>query len=127
LGSFRFGTRTVNAVSGSATPEFVPLTKWIPAAMVKYIKVLLQLRDRTGQFQVAVALQTAATDPDSPDSFVVKGTYLATNSKQVLALTDVSSDVDSKFYVRFGIAVKNGAGSNLERGEVRLTVTGRDA
>ena len=45
--------------------------------------------------------------------------------KDCSPLLDVSGDVDSHFYVRFGVAVRNSSGTALERGEVSLLVSTR--
>lgn len=112
--------------SGSTTTQFIPMSGWVPAVLFREVKALLQLRDRTANFEVAFALQTAAVDPDQPDAPVVKGSYVNTNTKSCTGLLDITTDVDADFYVRFGVSVRNGTGSTFERGEVILAVTGRD-
>ena len=67
--------------SGTTTGQFIPMTGWIPAINVKEMKSLLQLRDKTDNFQVQVALQTADVDTDSPNSALGKGSFAAVDPR----------------------------------------------
>lgn len=108
--------------SGTTTGQFIPMTGWIPAINVKEMKALLQLRDKTDNFQVQVALQTADVDTDTPNTALGKGTFAAANGKSSTGMLVVSANVDGAYFVRWGVFVKNSSGTALERGEVLLSV-----
>ncbi len=98
------------------------MTNWVVALGVKEAKVLLQLLDRTANFQCGWGLQVATTDTDAPSNPVLKGTYRTTNGKECSGVVSLGTDVDDAFFVRFGVFVKRGSGTNTERGQVSLAV-----
>ena len=108
--------------SGTTTGQFIPMTGWIPAINVKEIKALLQLRDKTSNFQVQVGQQTADVDTDTPNTPIGKGNFAVANGKSTTGMLNVGPDVDGAYFVRWGVFVKNGSGTALERGEVLLSV-----
>lgn len=89
-------------------------------------KVLLQLENRTSNFQVTWGIQTASTDTDAPDAPIAKDlTYIDTNTKETSGVVNLSADLNTKFFVRLGIFVKNSSGSAFERGEVTMVAVTR--
>jgi len=116
---------TQNLTSGSGASEFIPYTNWIPAMSVKWVKAIIDLMSRTQNFEARFALQTATTNPDVPNAPVLKDSWINSTGKVLSSFLDVSADVDGHFYVRFGVAVRNGTGTALERGEVGLLVSTR--
>ena len=117
-----------NLTVASATVTYVTATGWLPAMGYQNVKALLELIDKSGNFSVSVGFQTAATDPTSPDSWAGLETtpnyLLAIGAKDCTAVVDLTSTLDSKFWIRFGYAIKNSSGTSLTRGDVRLTVVG---
>ena len=81
-------TRTSRRVitSGGPAQQFVPMTGWVPAIGVSHIKALMQLRDRTSNFEVQVAQQTADVDTDDPNNPVGKGLFQDTDGKSTSEL-----------------------------------------
>ena len=75
-----------------------------------------------GNFQVQVAQQTADVDTDTPNTPIGKGNFASANGKSTTGMLTVSGDVDGAYFVRWGVFVKNGSGTDLERGEVLLSV-----
>lgn len=116
---------TKTLTCASTTEQVVAFTNWVPAISVKWLKTVIDVITRTTNFQAQLALQTATVDPDSPNAWILKDTWLTATGKDCSGMIDVSADVDGHFYVRFGIAVKNGTGTALERGEVSLLVSTR--
>lgn len=116
---------TKDLSSASTTASFIPYTNWMPAISVKLIKAVIDIISRTTNFEAQLALQTATVDPDVPNAMVLKDTWLNSPGKDASPLLDISADVDTHFYVRLGIAVRNGTGTALERGEVSLLVSAR--
>ena len=119
-----FPRKTKNLVSGLTTAEYVPFTRWIPAIAIKEVKTLLEMAG-SPNFRVTAAIQVADTDRNSPGAWTDIGSYLTENGANNSGLVNVSTTVDGKFWVRFGVGVKNSTGTSLERGEVSLTVSAR--
>ena len=79
----------------------------------------------TTNFRATAALQVADTDRNNPGAWTDIGSYLTDDGANNSGIVGVAATVDSKFWVRFGVGVKNNSGSAMERGEVSLTVTAR--
>ena len=118
-------TKTVS--SGSETAQFIPFTNWMLAIAANEIKVLIDVIERTTDFEVQLAIQTAQTDTTKPDTPLAKGNVLSVTGKNCSGMIDIKTDVTPKFYVRFGLLVKNasGQGTGFNRGQVMLAVTTR--
>jgi hypothetical protein len=118
--------RRKKLISNSTTVVIAePFTPWMPAISVKYVKALIELVDRTTNYKVSWALQTATSDPDSPDAWVQKQNYKNSNGRHCDGILDVSTDVDGKFWVRLGAVSLNESGALLENGDVAITFTFR--
>ena len=77
-------------------------------------------------FRVTAAIQVADTDRrKNPGAWTDIGSYLTENGANNSGLVNVSTTVDGKFWVRFGVGVMNSSGTALERGAVSLTVSAR--
>ena len=93
---------------------------------VRKIRFLIDVIQRTSELEVAVGIQTAAVDTDSPSNWIAKGVWRSTTGKWCSGMVDISTDVDPAFHVRFGLGSKNTTGTGLERGEVAVAISASD-
>ena len=118
--------RSKKLLSNSTTVEmWDAYTPWMPAMGVKLLKVLIEVMERTANYKVALAIQTATADPNAPDAWVVLGSYINATGRHCQGNFDVGTAVDGKFWFRIGAASLNTTGQALESGDVVLTPTMR--
>jgi hypothetical protein len=108
--------------------QYTGVTPWMPAMAFKGgVQGLLEMLDAEGQ-QVSsiIGFQTAATDTTDPGAWAAleatPTVVSAAGTKIVTAIEDQSSNLDSVFYVRFGIGVKIASGNG--RALLRLSMIG---
>jgi hypothetical protein len=115
-----FGPSNRDLISGSTSPTTIWITGWLPALSAKKIKSLIRLDDSSDNFQVQLAIQTAETDTDSPDTAIAKGVVIGSDIRVCSGVLDITTDVASKFFVRVGLIYKNSGGTAMERGKVSV-------
>lgn len=98
-------------------------TPWMPAISATHLKALVEVVERTTNYEVALAIQTATADPDAPDAWTALGTYTTATGRTCQGLFDIRTLVDSKFWFRAGLLSRNTSGTALESADVALTVT----
>lgn len=116
--------RNTNLVSSDASATYVALTDFMPAIGFQTVRGLLELIAKSGTFSVAVAYQTADTDPTSPNAWAALEStpeWLSAQGDKDCT-DDVTLDTGGTFWIRFGLAIKNSTGTSLTRGDVQLTI-----
>ena len=111
-----------SAGSTSSTVEHA-FTGPINAATVHKVRLSFELRGSSGQTKVAGFYQYS-DDGESWDASQALGPSFTTTEgwSYGTSFTDISTGTPAtrKLYVRFGIAVKNGTGTEIEYGRARL-------
>ena len=114
-------------VSTSTSKVCYALSPWMRIEGFRNVRALMTLTDRNGDAsadaEIAVVYQTAAGEPDEPDGWTVLATWTSTvgTPKPVAG----SPTVAGKYWIRFGIAVRNQSASQNNRASASLSVEGR--
>lgn len=111
------GSGMVLSKGSDAVANFIPLTRWISTADVnKNARAAIEMQGDTGSCQIAPGYQTA-NDQDSPDTAVKLGglAFVGADGIQYpTGYTDISTAVDAKLLVRFGVLVKQDADGGIQ-------------
>ncbi|MCK6503713.1 hypothetical protein L6R53_09990 [Myxococcota bacterium] len=118
-------TTTVNwqtYYATSTTAVFIPVSPWMSAPEVQYLRAQFELAARMGNFQVQAAYQLA-NDPRNPDAAVGFGGTKATDGfEDPTDFTDVGTSFKARAVFRFGFLCSNTSGSTLSMGRVAATL-----
>ena len=115
-----------NLVSGETSNQFVPLTPWLPVSAWMTVIALIMLTNATSEFRAAAAYQTAVNqkDPDTASPLEATPTWASPSVTEVCT-TAQTPTVSGKFWIRFGVMVKNSTNQGvMSRAMVALSLQG---
>jgi hypothetical protein len=106
----------------STTAIFIPVSPWMSAPEVQYLRAQFELAARVDNFQARAAYQLA-NDPRNPDAALGFGGTKATEGyEDPTDYTDVGSDFKARALFRFGFLCSNTSGSGLSMGRLAGTL-----
>jgi len=127
------GTGTVASNGTTDTYTFYRLTPWLPTHGVNQVRCAFELRGDTGDCLIAPAFQTANTveSPLPADGYQIGSDWQDGNGiTHQDAFTTISTiatyGTDKKFFVCFGVRVKNGTAGHIQIGQASIRVDIRE-
>ena len=113
----------------TATPVRVPVTRWRKGVDVRIIKILIQLQQKSAQFEGRACWRFATTDPDSPGAWSSISNWVTTNdTKACSGNVDLSADSNlaAAMWWQGGVEFQNVSGTALETGDLTVLYSGKD-
>lgn len=119
----------LSALSGSDSYQETK-QGWAPTISISRLRCMLALYNLpTANFEAALAIQTATTDTESPNTSVILGSWVSTAGRNLrdIDVTNVNNgDVTNPMFFRLLIAYRiKAGGGTFERGGVTLLPTWR--
>ena len=106
----------------STTPLFIPVSPFMSAPDIQYLRCSFELQARIGNIQVQAAYQTA-NDPRSPDTAVGFGDTVSTEGfEDPSDHEDVGATFKARQLYRLGFLCSNTSGSTLSLARVTGTL-----
>lgn len=128
MSAFLLPERTAAVQTSTTTITYVPFSDWVPAESARVVKVRTIANSFAGAVKVTPAYQTASTDTDNPDAWakLASGTSELTAAGQsCTGKVDLSTTLNTKMALRFGVAIELTSGSGWGQAICSLLVAGR--
>ncbi len=116
-------TRSFSVQATSNTAIFYVLTGWMPTILISRLRAVVALANRSANLQIQLAIQTAATDPESANTPVALGSVINTVGRTFVDV-DVTQagngNVNTAMWFRLGVLASS-TGATVESGTGSLT------
>lgn len=106
----------------SSEVQYEWFTAWMPAIGLDEVQGVLKNKAVTGNFESRMAMQAAAIRTDNPDSPILLESSYTGSGERCSSVLAITSDLTSKYFVRFGVAYHLSSGSTLGQSDTSLEV-----
>jgi len=109
----------------TTTRSHEPLTAWLPALDVEFIKAAIVITGLAGNFRLRLSYRTAETSPEVPGAWVTDfATEWTADGEYPLSDTQLAN-LAGVMWVQIGLEVYLSSGSGLGQASVNVAISGR--